>query len=182
MEHLRLHLLLWIRVPLIVRREENEACTEVTHPPKVVIRKPRAPVGELVACFDKSWFSTLFFAFNFIVLRCWVIFGRIAELYLLTLQPFLSLAAAFSSFHVTRFLCVCVRAYTQVEIGLLYSTTYTKYIFSTTSSFISPFWKLSTGRPFSLFCPFGLFLGCIPQYIIYSNDLSFSPVVTRLYF
>ena len=43
------------RDPLIVRREENEARAKAARPPpKVVTGKPRAPVGELVAYFDKS--------------------------------------------------------------------------------------------------------------------------------
>jgi hypothetical protein len=100
---------------------------------------------------------------NIIVLRRWVIFGRIAEFHLLTLQPFLSLAQHFHFFHVARFLCVCMRACTQVEIGLLYSTMYTKYSFLDDLLFISLFWKLSVDLPFSLFCPFGLSLGCIPH-------------------
>jgi hypothetical protein len=42
------------RDPLVVRREENEARAKATpRPPKVVAGKPRAPVGELVAYFDK---------------------------------------------------------------------------------------------------------------------------------
>jgi hypothetical protein len=43
------------RDPLLVRREENEARAKaVPPPPKVVTGRPRAPVGELVAYFDKS--------------------------------------------------------------------------------------------------------------------------------
>ena len=43
------------RDPLLVRREENEARAKTARPPpKVVTGKPRAPVGELVAYFDKS--------------------------------------------------------------------------------------------------------------------------------
>ena len=43
------------RDPLVVRREESEARAKaVPPPPKVVTGKPRAPVGELVAYFDKS--------------------------------------------------------------------------------------------------------------------------------
>ena len=43
------------RDPLVVRREEHEARAKaVPPPPKVVSGKPRAPVGELVAYFDKS--------------------------------------------------------------------------------------------------------------------------------
>ena len=43
------------RDPLVVRREELEARAKaVPPPPKVVSGKPRAPVGELVAYFDKS--------------------------------------------------------------------------------------------------------------------------------
>ncbi|KAH9060243.1 hypothetical protein EDB87DRAFT_1790250, partial [Lactarius vividus] len=42
------------RDPLVVRREEHEARAKaVPPPPKVVSGKPRAPVGELVAFFDK---------------------------------------------------------------------------------------------------------------------------------
>jgi hypothetical protein len=41
--------------PLVVRREEIEARAKTARPPpKVVTGKPRAPVGELVAYFDKS--------------------------------------------------------------------------------------------------------------------------------
>jgi hypothetical protein len=43
------------RDPLVVRREVNEARAKATpRPPKVVAGKPRAPVGELVAYFDKT--------------------------------------------------------------------------------------------------------------------------------
>ncbi|KAI0293637.1 hypothetical protein B0F90DRAFT_1762074 [Multifurca ochricompacta] len=43
------------RDPLVVRREENEARAKaVPPPPRVISGKPRAPVGELVAFFDKS--------------------------------------------------------------------------------------------------------------------------------
>lgn len=43
------------RDPLVVRREELEArARSVPPPPKVVAGKPRAPVGQLVAFFDKS--------------------------------------------------------------------------------------------------------------------------------
>ena len=43
------------RDPLLMRREEHEARSKaVPPPPKVVTGKPRAPVGELVAYFDKS--------------------------------------------------------------------------------------------------------------------------------
>jgi hypothetical protein len=43
------------RDPLVVRREESEARTKAAPPPpKVVTGRPRAPVGELVAYFDKS--------------------------------------------------------------------------------------------------------------------------------
>lgn len=43
------------RDPLLVRREENEARAKaVPAPPKVFAGKPRAPVGQLVAYFDKS--------------------------------------------------------------------------------------------------------------------------------
>jgi hypothetical protein len=43
------------RDPLLMRREEHEARAKaVPAPPKVVSGKPRAPVGELVAYFDKS--------------------------------------------------------------------------------------------------------------------------------
>ena len=43
------------RDPLLVRREESEARAKAARPaPKVVTGKPRAPVGELVAYFDKS--------------------------------------------------------------------------------------------------------------------------------
>ena len=43
------------RDPLLMRREEIEARAKaVPPPPKVVTGKPRAPVGELVAYFDKS--------------------------------------------------------------------------------------------------------------------------------
>ncbi len=43
------------RDPLVVRREESEARTKAAPaPPRVVAGKPRAPVGELVAYFDKS--------------------------------------------------------------------------------------------------------------------------------
>jgi hypothetical protein len=43
------------RDPLVMRREENEARAKAAPPPpKVVTGKPRAPVGELVAYFDKS--------------------------------------------------------------------------------------------------------------------------------
>jgi len=43
------------RDPLVMRREENEARAKaVPPPPKVVTGRPRAPVGELVAYFDKS--------------------------------------------------------------------------------------------------------------------------------
>jgi hypothetical protein len=43
------------RDPLVVRREESEARAKSARPPpKVVSGKPRAPVGELVAYFDKS--------------------------------------------------------------------------------------------------------------------------------
>ena len=43
------------RDPLVVRREEHEARAKAVPPaPKVVSGKPRAPVGELVAYFDKS--------------------------------------------------------------------------------------------------------------------------------
>jgi hypothetical protein len=43
------------RDPLVVRREESEARAKTAKPPpKVVAGKPRAPVGELVAYFDKS--------------------------------------------------------------------------------------------------------------------------------
>jgi hypothetical protein len=43
------------RDPLVVRREESEARAKAARPPpKVVTGKPRAPVGELVAYFDKS--------------------------------------------------------------------------------------------------------------------------------
>ena len=43
------------RDPLLMRREEHEARAKaVPPPPKVVSGKPRAPVGELVAFFDKS--------------------------------------------------------------------------------------------------------------------------------
>ncbi|KAH9029601.1 hypothetical protein EDB85DRAFT_1965939 [Lactarius pseudohatsudake] len=43
------------RDPLVMRREEHEARAKaVPPPPKVVSGKPRAPVGELVAFFDKS--------------------------------------------------------------------------------------------------------------------------------
>ena len=43
------------RDPLVVRREESEARAKAARPPpKVVAGKPRAPVGEMVAYFDKS--------------------------------------------------------------------------------------------------------------------------------
>ncbi len=43
------------RDPLVVRREESEArAKSAPLPPRVVSGKPRAPVGELVAYFDKS--------------------------------------------------------------------------------------------------------------------------------
>ena len=43
------------RDPLVVRREESQARAKAAPaPPKVVTGKPRAPVGELVAYFDKS--------------------------------------------------------------------------------------------------------------------------------
>ena len=43
------------RDPLVMRREEHEARVKTAPaPPKVVSGKPRAPVGELVAFFDKS--------------------------------------------------------------------------------------------------------------------------------
>jgi hypothetical protein len=43
------------RDPLVVRREEDEARARAApRPPRVVSGKPRAPVGELVAYFDKS--------------------------------------------------------------------------------------------------------------------------------
>jgi hypothetical protein len=43
------------RDPLVVRREENEARVKAAPPPpKVFAGKPRAPVGQLVAYFDKS--------------------------------------------------------------------------------------------------------------------------------
>jgi hypothetical protein len=43
------------RDPLVMRREESEARMKATRPPpKVIAGKPRAPVGELVAYFDKS--------------------------------------------------------------------------------------------------------------------------------
>ena len=43
------------RDPLVMRREEKEARAKATPaPPKVFAGKPRAPVGELVAYFDKS--------------------------------------------------------------------------------------------------------------------------------
>ncbi|KAI0251515.1 hypothetical protein BJV78DRAFT_1210251 [Lactifluus subvellereus] len=43
------------RDPLVVRREEVEARAKVApRPPRVVAGKPRAPVGELVAYFDRS--------------------------------------------------------------------------------------------------------------------------------
>ena len=43
------------RDPLVVRREESEARAKATpRPPKVVAGKPRAPIGELVAYFDRG--------------------------------------------------------------------------------------------------------------------------------
>ena len=43
------------RDPLVVRREETEARAKTAQPPpKVFAGRPRAPVGELVAYFDKS--------------------------------------------------------------------------------------------------------------------------------
>jgi len=43
------------RDPLVMRREENEARAKAAPaPPKVYAGKPRAPVGQLVAYFDKS--------------------------------------------------------------------------------------------------------------------------------